>query len=119
MIEAHKVVMEIDGGVLVNFNLRLVYEGLEGIRLTETEAQLLKILLISSELKTHRQLVSLVQGYDVSDRDAPGITRPLVSRLRKKLSQFAGSEDWIINVRGIGYYFQGLDVRYYSVQEAL
>jgi len=54
---------------------------------------------------THRELVSLVQGYETSDFEAPEVLRPLVSRLRRKLTVFGG-EGWIVNVRGTGYVFQ-------------
>jgi len=54
----------------------------------------------------HGELVQLVQGYDISDREAPEVLRPLVSRLRRKLSTFSGSEKWIANVRGTGYVFE-------------
>jgi len=47
-----------------------------------------------------------VQGYDISDWGAPEVLRPLVSRLRRKLSTFSGSEKWITNVRGTGYVFE-------------
>ncbi|NIT56079.1 MAG: winged helix-turn-helix domain-containing protein, partial [Aliifodinibius sp.] len=41
--------------------------------------------------------------YDVNDYEAPEVLRPLVSRLRKKLSEFPDGETWVVNVRGTGY----------------
>jgi DNA-binding response OmpR family regulator len=55
---------------------------------------------------THKELVFLVQGYETTDWEAPEVLRPLVSRLRRKLSSFPGGEKWIINVRGTGYVFE-------------
>jgi DNA-binding response OmpR family regulator len=52
---------------------------------------------------SHRELVQLVQGYEVSEWEAPEVLRPLVSRLRQKLSTFPGGKIWIKNVRGTGY----------------
>jgi len=53
----------------------------------------------------HGELVFLLQGYEVSDDEAPEILRPLVSRLRRKLEAFPEGEKWITSVRGVGYVF--------------
>ena len=51
---------------------------------------------------SHRELVLLVQGYDTSQREAPEILRPLMSRLRHKLDK--GFDKPLIQTRhGIGY----------------
>jgi DNA-binding response OmpR family regulator len=52
-------------------------------------------------------LVLLVQGYDTSQREAPEILRPLVSRLRHKLEAFPALSDRIVSVRGTGYLYEG------------
>ncbi len=80
--------------------------GLENPRigLTPAEGKLFKVLWEShGQVLTHRELVKAVQGYDVTDWEAPEVLRPLVSRLRQKLSAFPGGEEWITNVRGTGY----------------
>lgn len=74
------------------------------INLTPTEGKLMKVLLENrSRVLTHRELVLMVQGYEVTDWEAPEVLRPLVSRLRQKLAKFEGGEDWIVNIRGTGY----------------
>jgi DNA-binding response OmpR family regulator len=74
------------------------------VKLTPTEAKLLKVLLENrGRVLTHRELVLMVQGYEVTDWEAPEVLRPLVSRLRQKLNHFQGGESWIVNVRGTGY----------------
>ncbi len=74
------------------------------VKLTPTEAKLLKVLLENrGRVLTHRELVLMVQGYEVTDWEAPEVLRPLVSRLRQKLSHFQDGESWIVNVRGTGY----------------
>ena len=60
------------------------------------------------QVLSHRQLVSLVQGYDASDQEAPEVLRPLISRLRRKLATF-GADEWISNVRGTGYLLRELN----------
>lgn len=77
------------------------------VSLTPTEAKLLKVLLANrGRVLTHRELVLMVQGYEVTDWEAPEVLRPLVSRLRQKLGNFPHGEAWIVNVRGTGYVFE-------------
>jgi DNA-binding response OmpR family regulator len=76
--------------------------------LTPAEGHLLKVFLGNSgKVFSHRDLVLLVQGYDVSQREAQEILRPLVSRLRHKLSAFPALFERIVSVRGTGYVYEG------------
>ncbi len=75
--------------------------------LTPAEGHLLKVFVENpSKVFTHRELVLLVQGYDVSQREAQEILRPLVSRLRHKLECFPALYERIVSVRGTGYVFE-------------
>ncbi|MFN2150077.1 MAG: winged helix-turn-helix domain-containing protein, partial [Anaerolineales bacterium] len=83
-----------------------IWRGNERVTLTPTEGKLLKVLLENKgRVMSHRDLVFLVQGYEITDWEAPEVLRPLVSRLRRKLSAFPDGENWIVNVRGTGYVF--------------
>jgi len=102
--ETSSGVVEIANGVVINFDRRLVEYGDKKITLTPTEGKLLKVLLENRKrVFTHRELVLLVQGYETSDWEAPEVLRPLISRLRRKLSVFPQGDKWITNVRGTGY----------------
>jgi DNA-binding response OmpR family regulator len=80
----------------------------EKVLLTPTEGKLMQVLLENrGRVLSHKDLVFLVQGYQTTDWEAPEIMRPLVSRLRRKISQFEGDDEWIVNVRGTGYVFDG------------
>lgn len=75
--------------------------------LTPAEGHLLKVFVENpGKVYSHRELVLLVQGYDVSQREAQEILRPLVSRLRHKLEAFPGLYERIVSVRGTGYVFE-------------
>lgn len=75
--------------------------------LTPAEGHLLKVFLENTgKVFSHRELVLLVQGYDVSQREAQEILRPLVSRLRHKLNAFPLLYKRVISVRGTGYIFE-------------
>ncbi|MBN1667717.1 MAG: response regulator transcription factor [Anaerolineales bacterium] len=102
----HRLV-SLPGEVMVDLSRREIWRGSELIRLTPTEGKLLQILLeYKGRVMSHQELVFLVQGYDIQDWEAPEVLRPLVSRLRRKLSVFPGGGDWIVNVRGTGYVFE-------------
>jgi DNA-binding response OmpR family regulator len=76
------------------------------VALTATESKLLRVMLDRRpRVIGHRELVQLVQGYEVNEWEAPEVLRPLISRLRRKLAEFPGGENWVINVRGLGYMF--------------
>jgi DNA-binding response OmpR family regulator len=94
-------------GVTVDLVRRLVSDGETTIQLTPAEGHLLKVFLENlRRVFTHRELVLLVQGYDVSQREAQEILRPLISRLRNKLEVFPALHARIVSVRGTGYVFE-------------
>ena len=105
--EKNSGVVEIHAGVLINLNRRQIEYGDKKVILTPTEGKLLKVLLENRKrVFSHRELVLLVQGYETSDWEAPEVLRPLISRLRRKLSVFPQGDKWITNVRGTGYVFE-------------
>jgi len=94
-------------GISVDLPRREISSGDQKVSLTPTEGKLLKVLLDNrGRVLSHRELVQLVQGYEVAEWEAPEVLRPLVSRLRQKLSKFPGGKSWINNVRGTGYVFE-------------
>jgi DNA-binding response OmpR family regulator len=101
-------VVSLPDSVMVDLTRREIWRGNERVTLTPTEGALMKVLLDSrGRVLTHRELVYRVQGYETTEEEAPEVLRPLVSRLRRKLSLFGG-ENWIVNVRGTGYLFEGI-----------
>jgi len=104
-VAGQRVISLPDGG-MVDLARREVWRGNDRVMLTPTEGKLLKVLLENKgRVMTHKDLVFLVQGYEITDWEAPEVLRPLVSRLRRKLSKFPDGEKWIVNVRGTGYVF--------------
>ena len=95
------------GGIEVDLMRRTVSQGDLLESLTPAEGHLLKVFLGNAgKVFSHRELVLLVQGYDVSQREAQEILRPLVSRLRHKLSAFPTLHERIVSVRGTGYVYE-------------
>jgi DNA-binding response OmpR family regulator len=109
--------MEIDEGVLeislkdgthIDLSRRQVRKKDQVVHLTPAEGRLLRVLIENpGRVYSHRELVLLVQGYDTSQREAPEILRPLVSRLRHKLEEFPSLSDRVVSVRGTGYLYEG------------
>jgi DNA-binding response OmpR family regulator len=94
-------------GTEVDLMRRMVTLGRQVESLTPAEGHLLKVFLENTgKVFSHRDLVLLVQGYDVSQREAQEILRPLVSRLRHKLTPFPNLKNRINSVRGTGYVFE-------------
>jgi DNA-binding response OmpR family regulator len=98
----------LDDGTHVDLSRRQVRRKDMVIHLTPAEGRLLRVLIENpGRVYSHRELVLLVQGYDTSQREAPEILRPLVSRLRHKLEEFPVLSEQIISVRGTGYVYEG------------
>ena len=95
-------------GTYIDLSRRLIRKKDNVTHLTPAEGRLLRVLIENpGRVYSHRELVLLVQGYDTSQREAPEILRPLVSRLRHKLESFPSLSDRIVSVRGTGYLYEG------------
>jgi DNA-binding response OmpR family regulator len=95
-------------GTIVDLSRRQIRYKNKTEHLTPAEGRLLQILMRNEgKVFSHRELVLLVQGYDTSQREAPEILRPLVSRLRHKLEQFPALAERVSSVRGTGYVYEG------------
>ena len=93
--------------VILDIPRREIWRGNRKVSLTPAEGKLMITLLENrGRVLSHRELVFLVQGYETTEKEAPEVLRPLISRLRRKLSAFEGGENWIVNVRGTGYLFE-------------
>jgi DNA-binding response OmpR family regulator len=100
-------VYKMSDGAEVDLMRRTVSLGNLEESLTPAEGHLLKVFLENTgKVFSHRDLVLLVQGYDVSQREAQEILRPLVSRLRHKLNAFPLLYKRVVSVRGTGYIFE-------------
>jgi DNA-binding response OmpR family regulator len=95
-------------GTIIDLSRRQIRHKNKTEHLTPAEGRLLQILMRNEgKVFSHRELVLLVQGYDTSQREAPEILRPLVSRLRHKLEQFPALAERVSSVRGTGYVYEG------------
>jgi DNA-binding response OmpR family regulator len=95
---------KLPGGALLSWDRRQISWNDGSLSLTPTEAKLLKILFeYQNEMVSHTDLVFRIQGYRVNTEEAAKILRPVVSRLRQKLSVVPEWNDRIKNVRGAGY----------------
>jgi DNA-binding response OmpR family regulator len=101
------LVVRFADGTVVDNTRRIVERGTEIVQLTPAEGHLLKVFVENpGKVYSHRELVLLVQGYEVSQREAQEILRPLISRLRHKIEHFPVLYEHVISVRGTGYLFE-------------
>jgi len=101
-------VVTLKDGTEIDLSRRQIKHKSKVEHLTPAEGRLLRILMKNEgRVFSHRELVLLVQGYDTSQREAPEILRPLVSRLRHKLEQFPLLSEQVVSVRGTGYLYEG------------
>jgi len=99
--------VELSDGTVVDFSRRQIRAGRRLTHLTPAEGRLLRILMENEgKVFSHRELVLLVQGYETSQREAPEILRPLVSRLRHKLEAYPVLSERVASVRGTGYVYE-------------
>jgi DNA-binding response OmpR family regulator len=99
--------IELGQGLIFDLPRRELRLGQQKTRLTPAESKLITTLLENRQkVFTHRELVQRVQGYAATEWEAPEVLRPLVSRLRRKLSRFPGGRKWLVSVRGVGYAFE-------------
>ena len=92
------------GGIQLAWDKRQISWKDNSLSLTPTEARLLRILFErKNEMVAHSDLVFMIQGYRIDTEEAAKILRPVVSRLRQKLSVIPEWNDRIKNVRGAGY----------------
>lgn len=92
------------GGAVLAWDKRQISWGGGSLSLTPTEARLLRILFDRrNDMVPHSELVYLIQGYRIDTEEAAKILRPVVSRLRQKLTSVPEWNDRIKNVRGAGY----------------
>lgn len=106
-VEEAALEFSLKDGTQIDLSRRLIQKKEQIIHLTPAEGRLLRVLIENpGRVYTHRELVLLVQGYDTSQREAPEILRPLVSRLRHKLEAFPSLAESIVSVRGTGYLYE-------------
>ena len=106
--ESTQEVYTLKDGTMVDLSRRQIKFKNKIEHLTPAEGRVLRILMENEgKVFSHRELVLLVQGYDTSQREAPEILRPLVSRLRHKLAAFPSLSEKVVSVRGTGYLYEG------------
>ncbi|CAG1011225.1 Transcriptional regulatory protein KdpE [Anaerolineae bacterium] len=94
--------------LVIDRQKRLVVRDNQSLELTSTEFDLLEYLARNANrVVTARELVKVIQGYDLAEMDARPLVRVHIQRLRQKLEDDADNPRFILNVRGKGYRFVG------------
>lgn len=97
-------VYRLPDGVIIDANKQLVTWGTNTIILTPTEGRILNVLLENyDQVVTYVDIVNQIHGYRTGGTEAAAILRPIISRLRMKLTPMLGGSEMIRTVRGTGY----------------
>jgi two-component system OmpR family response regulator len=91
---------------MVDLTRRQIWREDVHISLTPNEGKLMKVFLENpGQVFSHQELVIKIHGYEAMAWEATEVLRPLISRLRRKLSSLPGGDQWIKSIRGTGYVF--------------
>lgn len=100
--------IQLPSSAVLDWNRRMITWQDRMILLTPTELRVLEILCQSpGQVISHEDIIFGVQGYELDSEEAASILRPVMSRLRQKLSIIPGGKNWIATTRGTGYVFEG------------
>jgi DNA-binding response OmpR family regulator len=91
----------------IDFEKGTINDDAHLVNLTRTETKILECLVENqNRVVSHSDLIEVAQGYHLETNEAAKILRPVVCRLKQKLAQIQGGQEWIQNVRGVGYLFE-------------
>jgi DNA-binding response OmpR family regulator len=109
VVEQSDQVLRLPGGIKADLAQRKLWKGDKETYLTPAQGKLFKAFIVNwGQVLTHTELVFIAHGREVDECEAPEVLRPLISRMRKRLSVFDGAEKWIKTIRGTGYVFETL-----------
>ena len=95
------------GGVVLDLAAHQASAAGKVTALTRNEVKLLACLMRrANQTVSPADIVREVQGFPATDREAAEIIRPIVSRLRRKLTQLPGAANIVVTVKGAGYRFE-------------
>lgn len=99
--------LELPSAAILDWNRRSISWRDLQVLLTPTELRVLEVLVQNpGKAVSYSELVSNVHGYELNSDEAASILRPVMSRLRQKLSAIPGGKGWIQTTRGAGYVFE-------------
>lgn len=99
--------IQLPSSAVLDWNRRMITWQDKLILLTPTELRVLEILCQSpGQVISHKDIIFGVQGYELESEEAASILRPVMSRLRQKLTIIPDAKNWILTTRGTGYLFE-------------
>ena len=105
---SRRAIYQVDDGIMIDCDRRIISWNTNFIHLTPIESKLMRAFLDAPTVVfSHTELVFISHAFKADQLEAARILRPVFSRLRTKLEVIPGAQDWIRNVRGAGYVFEG------------
>jgi DNA-binding response OmpR family regulator len=97
-------VFRLPNQVVIDTKKQIISWGTNTLILTPTEGRILNVLLENyDQVVPYAEMVFQIHGFHTGSAEAATILRPIISRLRVKLTPMPGGKELIRTVRGAGY----------------
>jgi DNA-binding response OmpR family regulator len=97
-------VFRLPNQVIIDTKKQIISWGTNTLILTPTEGRILNVLLENyDQVVPYADIVMQIHGFRTGSAEAATILRPIISRLRVKLTPMPGGRELIRTVRGAGY----------------
>jgi DNA-binding response OmpR family regulator len=97
-------VFKLPNQVVIDTKKQIISWGTNTLILTPTEGRILNVLLENyDQVVPYADMVFQIHGFRTGNAEAATILRPIISRLRVKLTPMPGGKELIRTVRGAGY----------------
>jgi DNA-binding response OmpR family regulator len=97
-------VFRLPNQVIIDTKKQIISWGTNTLILTPTEGRILNVLLENyDQVVPYADIVMQIHGFRTGSAEAATILRPIISRLRVKLTPLPGGRELIRTVRGAGY----------------
>ena len=107
VVTQQRKTVKLPHGIQADLEQRKIWQGDQEISLTRYQGKLARLFIENwDQVMTHEEMAHAIFGEHVDPHEAPEMLRPLICRLRKRLSKLGGTEDWIRSVRSTGYVFE-------------
>jgi DNA-binding response OmpR family regulator len=97
-------VFRLPNQTIIDTKKQIITWGTNTLILTPTEGRILNVLLENyDQVVPYADIVQQIHGFRTGSAEAATILRPIISRLREKLTPMPGGKELIRTVRGAGY----------------
>jgi two-component system OmpR family response regulator len=91
---------------MVDLEKQAILHNEKTVPLSQADMRLLFVFLNNPrQILSFQDIILMKDSVDLPVKEAQSKLRPMIQRLRARLADVPGSEEWIESVRGVGYVF--------------